>query len=289
MSSKLPVIGALLKSGSLDYLVIGGAMANTFLVAKGIPVGNSLCENSTELQLLARQITEECEEAKVHLILPSDFVLNQEETATEKAETEAVAVVPTGGVVEDVGPLTVSTIITAMQECKTVFFNGPLGHYEKPLFATSTNAVIDWLASRGSDVISVVCGGDTVAAVEAHLHLPEKHGMTTSAGRQGLSRASTASSSRLPHDLPTSGWGTFAASHFSHLSLAGGAALEYLEKRRMPGLEVLPFLCELPDSVLTDEAKKEKSSGSDDYSSRHYRLSHGVRPSEAVVTAKVDA
>ena len=75
MSSKLPVIEALLKSGSLDVLVVGGAMAHTFLKAKGVSVGNSLCEDSAHMQSLARDIMRECERSKVGLLLPFDFVL----------------------------------------------------------------------------------------------------------------------------------------------------------------------------------------------------------------------
>ena len=188
ISSKLPIIKALIKS--LDYLAIMGAMAATFLISKGIPVGKSHCEGSVELQDLAREIIRECETSKVHLLLPTDFILADEETAVIK--------IPPEGEVQDIGPLTVSEVIAAMKECKTIFFNGPVGRWEKQPYDKGTNAIIDWLVARGSEITSVVCGGDTVAAVEAHLHLPEKHGLTTSDGRQGVSSAEIARMSRLP-------------------------------------------------------------------------------------------
>lgn len=300
MSTKLPVIKALLKSCALDYLVVGGAMAHTFLAANGVSVGKSLCEDSVEMQQLARDIMSECAQSKVELILPSDFVLGTGESAGGKTGPELVAAakaadgekvvteVPAGGIVQDVGPATVSAIVTAMQKCRTIFFNGPLGHWEVQPFDSSTNAVIDWLSARGTDVISVVCGGDTVAAVEAHLHIPEKHSLTISQGRQGISPAAAAASSRLPHDTAASA--AFTCSHFSHLSLAGGAALEYLEKRRMPGLEGVVFLAELPDSVLTDAAKNEKRAGSEDYSSGQYRDSQErlSQPDSQCVSSKLE-
>lgn len=295
MSSKLPVIEALLKSGSLDILVVGGAMAHTFLKAKGVSVGNSLCEDSAQMQSLARDIMRECERSKVGLLLPSDFVLGA--ATKEENGKEVVSEVPAGGSVQDVGPATVSSIVEAMQKCRTVFFNGPLGRWELPPFDTATNAVIDWLKSRGTDTISVVCGGDTVAAVEAHLHLHERQSLTTSEGRQGLTLAAAAAHSRLPHDPPSGAHTTgqaqasFSCSHFSHLSLAGGAALEYLEKRHMPGLEAVPFLAELPDSVLTDLAKKEKQCGSDDFSAQQYRGSQeeSSPPGTLCVSSKAEA
>ena len=265
MSSKLPVIRSLLKSKSVDKLIIGGAMAHTFLLAKGVAVGASLVEDSEEMLVLARTIMRECTEAGISLLLPMDFVLQLKGAADEdpmlelpRKRPEAVTTIPEpDGVAMDIGPLSMRAMIASLQDCKTILWNGPLGYCEMPRYAWSTNALIDWMSARGNTVTTVVAGGDTVAAAERCLHIAARSSVTNAAGRANVG-PSSGHPCRLPHDKEHS---SPFGGHFSHLSLAGGAALEFLKGRRMPGLEVVSFLSELPHSALSDAALAEVERG----------------------------
>lgn len=259
MSSKLPVIRSLLSTKAVDKLVIGGAMAHTFLLARGTAVGASLVEDNEDMLVLARFIMHECAEASISLVLPVDFVLHHK-GAPEVAPLDLPAKRPPAvksipqpdGVAMDIGPLSVRAMINALQDCKTILWNGPLGHVEIPRYAWSTNALADWMVARGSTITTVIAGGDTVAAVGKHLHIAERTSVTNSTGRASVSPTS-GHPCRLPHDKEH----LSPSAQFSHMSLAGGAALEFLKGRRMPGLEVLSYLCELPRAALTDDALGE--------------------------------
>ena len=215
-------------------------MALTFLLAKGINVGASLVENDKEMLNLARDIMSQCAEASITFLLPVDFVLRDESGAEEISSTtrprerpQAVTTIPEpDGVAMDIGPQSVRAMVDALQDCKTILWNGPLGYFEDARYAWGTNALVDWMSARGSTITTVIAGGDTVAAVVGHLRIAERTSVTNSAGRASVN-SSSGHACRLPHDQKHLSSSTL----FSHMSLAGGAALEFLKGQRMPGLE----------------------------------------------------
>ncbi len=183
----------------VDALVIGGGMANTFLAAKGYGVGKSLAEH--EMADTARAIMAKAEEAACEIILPVDVVC-----ATEFAEGADNIIVaadacPADRMILDAGPLSVARVAAAFDEAKTLIWNGPLGAFEIAPFDTATNAAAAHAAAltKAGKLISVAGGGDTVAA---------------------LNKAG-------------------AADDFTYISSAGGAFLEWMEGKTLPGVAAL--------------------------------------------------
>jgi phosphoglycerate kinase len=192
VSDKIGVIKNLL--GKMDAILIGGAMAYTFLRANGIPIGRSRVEDD-KLEI-ARQLAAEAEKKGVRLMLPSDHVVAAAPEAS--AEPQIVTQIPSEMMGLDIGPQTVERFNAEVARAKTVIWNGPLGFFELPQFARGTLAVGEALANL-EGVKSILGGGDTAAAVA---HAP---------------------------------W----ASRFTHISTGGGATLEYLEGRELPGVKAL--------------------------------------------------
>ncbi|MBS2016679.1 MAG: phosphoglycerate kinase [Deltaproteobacteria bacterium] len=194
VSDKIAVIESLLEK--VDALLIGGAMANTFLAAKGANVQRSKIED--DKLPLARTILEKAREKKVELLLPTDVVVAQ---SLEAAEGKAVAVgeIPEGHMALDIGPKSIAEFAKQIDRAKTVFWNGPMGLFEKPAFSTGTFAVAKALAA--SRAFTVVGGGDSAAAVKEA--------------------------------------GADIAKKMSHISTGGGASLELIEGKKLPGIEVL--------------------------------------------------
>ena len=191
VSDKIGVISSLLDKA--DTLLIGGGMANTFLKAKGLVVGDSLVEDEvlgTAKELMAK--------AGSRMLLPVDVVIAQAMEADSATQTVAVARVPAGWRILDVGPETVKKFKEALLSAKTVVWNGPMGVFEMPPFAAGTKAVAAALADL-KGATTVVGGGDSVAAV-------------TQAG---------------------------LAERISHISTGGGASLEFLEGKPLPGVVAL--------------------------------------------------
>jgi phosphoglycerate kinase len=182
-----------------DVLAIGGAMANTLLFAEGIAVGKSLCER--DMAETARAILEKASHAKCRLVLPTDAIVAREFKAMAPSETVAVRRVPADAMILDVGPATVAAIGRELEACRTLVWNGPLGAFETPPFDAGTVAVAKRVAAltEAGTLLSVAGGGDTVAAL-AH------------AGVEG---------------------------RLSYVSTAGGAFLEWLEGRELPGVAAL--------------------------------------------------
>ena len=197
ISTKLTVLGNLSKK--VDQLIIGGGMANTFLNARGVDVGKSLCEHDMADQ--ARAILDEAAAAGCEVVLPLDAVIAREFKEGADSETVGVDAVPSDAMILDAGPATVDDLNKRLAQCKTVVWNGPLGAFEIPPFDAATNAVAREAArlTRDGALLSVAGGGDTVAAL-AH------------AGADG---------------------------DFSYISTAGGAFLEWLEGKDLPGVKVL--------------------------------------------------
>ena len=183
----------------VDMLVIGGGMANTFLHAQGKGVGTSLCEK--DLAETAKKILAAAETAGCRVILPVDAVVASEFKADAPHETVSVDAVPEGGMILDAGPASVKEIDAAVDEAATLVWNGPLGAFELRPFDAATVAAARHAAerTRGGKLVSVAGGGDTVAALNH-------------AGVGG---------------------------DFSYISTAGGAFLEWLEGKALPGVEAL--------------------------------------------------
>ncbi len=197
VSTKLDLLGNLV--GKVDILVIGGAMANTFLSAQGIAVGKSLQEG--EMHATARDILDKAKAAACRILLPVDAV-----TATEFRANPPVSTVPVGQVaadamILDVGPATVAALVATLAEVKTLVWNGPLGAFETAPFDAATMALAHAVAAAttAGHLVSVAGGGDTVSALR----------------QAGVSEQMT------------------------YVSSAGGAFLEWLEGKVLPGVAAL--------------------------------------------------
>ncbi|MCY4547771.1 MAG: phosphoglycerate kinase [Defluviicoccus sp.] len=186
-------------AGRVDTLVIGGAMANTVLHALGTDVGASLCERG--MAGAARALLAAADEAGCEVALPSDVVVARALEAGAPAETVPVAAVPRDAMILDLGPATANALAARLAACRTLVWNGPLGAFEMPPFDAATVAVARRAAAltKAGSLRSIAGGGDTVAA---------------------LSHAGV-------------------ADDFSYLSTAGGAFLEWLEGRTLPGVAAL--------------------------------------------------
>ena len=195
VSDKLEVIQNLLPK--VDALVIGGAMAYTFLKAAGLDVGKSLVE--ADLVETARGLKAQADARGLTLALPEDHVVAQALSADVPTETLAVTDASIGARMGlDIGPKTAARYADIIRNAKTVVWNGPMGVFEIPAFANGTNTVADAVASV--DGITIIGGGDSIAAVH-------KAGVTDK---------------------------------ISHISTGGGASLEFLGGRTLPGVAVLP-------------------------------------------------
>lgn len=197
VSTKLELLGNLVTK--VNHLAIGGGMANTFLVAKGVEVGKSLAER--EMSETARDILEKAEAAGCTVHLPVDVVVAREFRAGAASETVAVADCPADAMILDAGPQTVAALGKVFEECRTLVWNGPLGAFEIPPFDAATVAAARKAAelTEAGRLVSVAGGGDTVAALNA-------------AG---------------------------VAAGFSYVSTAGGAFLEWMEGKVLPGVAAL--------------------------------------------------
>lgn len=183
----------------VDHLVIGGGMANTFLAAQGVDVGKSLAEH--EMKDTALEILNKAKEAGCEIILPSDIVVAREFKANADHQILPVADCPSDAMILDAGPETTKRINTVIAACKTLVMNGPLGVFEMEPFQTATFGMLDQIAARtkSGDLISIAGGGDTVAAINASNH----------------------------------------GDDFTYISTAGGAFLEWMEGKTLPGVAAL--------------------------------------------------
>jgi len=194
VSDKIAVVEALLQR--VDALLVGGAMANTFLAATGKDMRASLVEK--DKLALARTIVESARDKKVELVLPVDAVVAKSVDAGA-GETRDVGALGDGEMMLDIGPKTVALFAKRFESAKTVFWNGPMGLFEKAPFASGTFGVAKALAA--SPAFTVVGGGDSAAAVHAA--------------------------------------GEDVAKGMKHISTGGGASLELIEGKKLPGIEVL--------------------------------------------------
>lgn len=197
VSTKLDLLSNML--AKVDHLVIGGGMANTFLAAKGVEVGKSLCEHDladTARAIMAKAASENC---TIHL--PSDIVVAHEFKAGAANETLPVDQCPADAMILDAGPQTVASVVATIKASKTLVWNGPLGAFEIAPFDMATVAAAKGAAeaTKAGTLLSVAGGGDTVAALN----------------HAGVSN------------------------DFTYISTAGGAFLEWLEGKTLPGVAAL--------------------------------------------------
>ena len=197
VSTKLDVLKNLVSK--VDHLIIGGGMANTFLAARGVNVGKSLCEHELKETVLA--ILEAADKADCTVHLPYDVVVAKEFRANPPTRTINVHEVEADEMILDVGPAAVESLGDALKTCRTLVWNGPLGAFETPPFDTATVALAQTAAAltQSGSLVSVAGGGDTVAA---------------------LNQAGV-------------------ADQFSFVSTAGGAFLEWMEGKELPGVVAL--------------------------------------------------
>jgi phosphoglycerate kinase len=198
VSTKLAVLGHLI--GKVDHLIIGGGMANTFLAARGVNVGKSLCEH--ELTGEANTILEQAEQAGCTIHLPYDVVVAKEFAPNPPSLRICnVHEVEADEMILDIGPAAVEALADVLKTCRTLVWNGPLGAFEVPPFDAGTVALAKFAAAltKEGSLISVAGGGDTVAA---------------------LNQAGV-------------------AQDFTFVSTAGGAFLEWMEGRTLPGVAAL--------------------------------------------------
>ena len=197
VSTKLDLLGNLVEK--VDVLIIGGGMANTFLNARGLDVGKSLCER--DLAETAREIEDKAKAARCEILLPDDAEVAAKLESGVDHETVKIDQVPDDKMILDCGPATAQLIGERLADCKTLVWNGPLGAFETPPFDAATNAVAAVAAdlTKQGALLSVAGGGDTVAA---------------------LSKAGV-------------------LEDFSYVSTAGGAFLEWLEGKTLPGVAAL--------------------------------------------------
>lgn len=183
----------------VQHLIIGGGMANTFLAAQGIDVAKSLCEH--DLLDTAREIVAKAEAAGCAILLPRDVVVAEEFRAGPPTQVVDVEDVPAGTMILDAGPDSVAHIKTVLDGCATLVWNGPLGAFEMTPFDTATVAAAQHAAAltKAGKLVSVAGGGDTVAA---------------------LNHAGV-------------------ADEFTYISTAGGAFLEWMEGKTLPGVAAL--------------------------------------------------
>lgn len=193
VADKLPVVGSLITVA--DQVVIGGAMAVTFLAAQGYPTGLSLLEGDIAT---ARAYLEKAAKSGVDLVLPADLVVAARRDPDEHGETVPARAIPADRMALDIGPETACLFTETIAAARTIFWNGPMGVCEMDPFALGTRAIAHALAD--SPGFTMVGGGDTAAAVHAL---------------------------------------GFADSAFGHVSTGGGASLEYLEGKELPGLAAL--------------------------------------------------
>ena len=195
VSTKIDVINFLLKK--MDIIIIGGAMANTFVASKGFDVGTSLFEK--ECIDLAKELIEKSQNNNCNLILPTDFIVSKNLEKNAEYTTANLDSIPHNMMALDIGPKSIELVNKNINNCKTILWNGPLGAFETHPFDKGTNKVALYVSSltKQKKILSVAGGGDTVSALN---------------------------NAKVLND-------------FSYVSTAGGAFLEWLEGKVLPGIE----------------------------------------------------
>jgi phosphoglycerate kinase len=204
IEGKMNLIQSLLDK--VDVLLVGGGMMYTFFKASGLEIGKSICDDS--LVAMCKDLMGKTKEGPSKLLLPVDTIIAREIDDAAPTREVSIADIPEDWIGVDIGPKTVSLFKSQIAEAKTVFWNGPMGVFEKPNFAEGTKAIARAVADgKERGATTIVGGGDSVAAINL----------------MGI------------------------ADRFSHVSTGGGASLEFLEGRQLPGVEVL---CDVAEASL---------------------------------------
>ncbi|MCX7955899.1 MAG: phosphoglycerate kinase [Patescibacteria group bacterium] len=189
-------IGLLEKLSKItDYLIIGGAMANTFLASKNINIGKSFCEY--DLIEIARRFLSKKLTKKPYIILPKDVIISDSKES-KQSETVKIEKITSNKSIFDLGPETLAEIGNVIAKAKTIIWNGPVGYFENPIFKNGTDFIY-YSITQNQKAVSIVGGGDTIAAISKKEYLDK----------------------------------------ITHISTGGGAMLEYIEKGTLPGIEAL--------------------------------------------------
>lgn len=196
ISTKIALIDKLLEIS--DYLLIGGGLANTFLCAQGINIGNSFCEY--EKVSMARKLLFKAAQRKVAIVLPEDVIVGDPENEENGGKVLKVEQIHDGedGAILDIGPETQAKFAAIIAKAKTIIWNGPVGYIENPAFRRGTDFIY-YCITQNPEAISIVGGGDTLAAISKKEYLDK----------------------------------------ITHISTGGGAMLEFIEKGTLPGIEAL--------------------------------------------------
>jgi 3-phosphoglycerate kinase len=204
IKGKINLIQSLLEK--VDVLLVGGGMMYTFFKASGLEIGRSICDE--EYVSMCKELMGKTKEGPSKLLLPVDTIIAREIDDASPTREVSIADIPEDWIGVDIGPKTVSLFKSQIDEARTVFWNGPMGVFEKPNFAEGTKAIARAVASgRDRGANTIVGGGDSVAAINL----------------MGI------------------------ADRFSHVSTGGGASLEFLEGRQLPGVEAL---CDVAEASL---------------------------------------
>lgn len=197
VSTKLSILKNLTKK--VDTLIVGGGMANTFLLAQGYNIGQSLCE--PDLKENVQEIFDTAQDHDCQIILPTDVAVAEALTPHIETQTVSIDHIPDTKMALDIGPDSIQNIKAVLKDCKTILWNGPLGAFEVPPFDKATIDVARYAAehTQNGTLTTIAGGGDTAAALE----------------HAGI------------------------AHHFSYISTAGGAFLEYIEGKTLPALQAL--------------------------------------------------
>jgi len=197
ISTKLNVLDNIVKR--VDYLILGGAMANTFVYAQGGNIGSSLCE--TDMKAEALNIMETARTHDCEIVLPIDSVVTEELKVNALSETVPSSDIPEGKMAIDIGPQSIAAVESVLEQSKTLLWNGPMGVFELKPFDNGTNALAQKAAelTRAGKLKSIAGGGDTVSALE----------------------------------------NADVCQDFTYISTAGGAFLEWLKGKTLPGVAAL--------------------------------------------------
>ncbi|MEP6468527.1 MAG: phosphoglycerate kinase [Chloroflexota bacterium] len=215
VSGKLEVLEALLSR--CQAVLVGGGMANTFLAARGLSLGKSLVE-SDQLEN-AERVIGEARRKRVRFMLPTDVVIAAQIHPRSQRQVVGIDEVPKDWSVVDIGPQTLQAYTDHLAKARTIFWNGPMGIFEVAPFAEGTNAIARFMAERTKrGVVTVVGGGDSVAAVE----------------QLGL------------------------VDQMSHVSTGGGASLEFVEGKSLPGVEALLDADDPPPTLAAKSSPKRR-------------------------------
>ncbi|MGB9707190.1 MAG: phosphoglycerate kinase [Microgenomates group bacterium] len=196
ISTKLPLLYKLTELA--DYLLIGGGLANTFFCAQGLEIGQSFCEY--EQVANARKLLFHAAQKNTAVILPSDVVIGDPKNSENGGQVKKIFDLPAGAIILDIGPETQAKFGAIINKAKTIIWNGPVGFFENPSFRRGTDFIY-YAITQNQQAISIVGGGDTLAAISKKEYLDK----------------------------------------ITHISTGGGAMLEYIEKGTLPGIEALKF------------------------------------------------